>query len=152
MYTFTSLFKIICLNKSKFSSWFALFKILRKTNFLNISALLTEIVTFWLKREVFSKYPQKCFNTTEKYSLAVCGSFWGEKQFLLIFVRYYWFDQKQLFKQIQIFLQDLPLFKHVGKNKHSKYFWVTFWDGDFLIKKRIFQWIFPKMLQNSRKA
>ena len=40
--------------------------------------------------------------------LAVCGSFWGEKQFLLIFVPFYWFDQKQLFEQIQIFLRICP--------------------------------------------
>ncbi len=32
----------------------------------------------------------------------------GEKQFLLIFVPFYWLVQKQLFKQIQIFLLVLP--------------------------------------------
>ena len=42
--------------------------------------------------------------TTEMPSLAVCGSLCGEKQFLLIFIPFYWFDQKKLFKKIQIFL------------------------------------------------
>ena len=44
----------------------------------------------------------------QKESLAECGSLFGEKQFLLIFIPFYWFDQKQLFKQIQIFLRIFP--------------------------------------------
>ena len=32
----------------------------------------------------------------------------GRKQFMLIFVPFYWFDQKKLFKQIQIFLRIFP--------------------------------------------
>ena len=50
-----------------------------------------------------NEFPQKFFKTTEKHSLAVCGSLWGEKEFMLIFVPFYWFDQRVLFKQIQIF-------------------------------------------------
>ena len=53
-------------------------------------------------------------------SLAVSGSLCGEKQFLLIFIPFQWFDQKQLFKQIQIFHSIYP-FKH-GKKKNSEYF------------------------------
>ena len=82
----------------------------------------------WLKWEVLSEFSPKCFKTTEKNSLAVCGTFWGEKQFLLIFVPFYWFVQKQLFKQIQISSRFVP-FKIVEKNKISKYFWASFWDG-----------------------
>ena len=63
---------------------------------------------FLLKREVFSKFPRKLFKTTGKHTLAVCASFCGEKLFLLIFVPFYWFDQKKLFKQIQIFLWICP--------------------------------------------
>ena len=44
----------------------------------------------------------------QKESLAECSSLFGEKQFLLIFIPFYWFDQKQLFKQIQIFLRIFP--------------------------------------------
>ncbi len=56
-------------------------------------------------------FSKKFFKTTERHNLAVCGSFFGEKQFLLIFIPFYWFDQKQLFKQIQIFLR-FASFKH----------------------------------------
>ena len=41
-------------------------------------------------------------------SLAVSGSLYGEKHFLLIFITYYYFDQKELFEQIQIFLNICP--------------------------------------------
>ena len=47
--------------------------------------------------EFFSELARKCFKTTENHSL-------GEKLFLLIFVLFHWFVQKELFKQIQIFL------------------------------------------------
>ena len=63
--------------------------------------LVSAIVTFMSKKKkVLNEFPQKCFKTTERHSLAVCGSHYVEKQFLLIFVPFYWFDQKQLFKQI----------------------------------------------------
>ena len=64
---------------------------------------------FCLKREVLSEFPQKCFKTREKHSLSVCYSIIGENQFLLLFVTFYWFDQKHLFKQIQIFLRICPI-------------------------------------------
>ena len=57
---------------------------LRKTNFVSLSVLLSEIVIFGLKKEVLCEFPPKCFKTTEKHSLAVCGLLWGEKLFLLI--------------------------------------------------------------------
>ena len=72
-------------------------------------------VNFLTKKRCFQLIPQKCFKTTKKHSLAVCGSFWGEKQFLLIFVPFYWFDQKQLFKQIQIFLRICPFLNLLTK-------------------------------------
>ena len=124
--------------------------LLRKTNFLSISVLLSEIVLFWLKGEVFSEFPQKCFKTTEKKSLAVCGSFWGEKHFF-IFIQFYCFEQKGLFTTNPNFPLDLLLFKLVEKNKVSDYFWASFRDI-FFIKKRIFQLNCPKMLQNKRTA
>ena len=40
---------------------------------------------FGLKREVRCEFPQKCFKTTEKHSLAVYGSFMVKKEFLLRF-------------------------------------------------------------------
>ncbi len=110
--------------------WFdqkQLFKLIQ--NFLRISPfhtwkkLLSEYFSacFWasqfflLKRKVLNEFLQKCFKTTERHSLAVCGSHWGEKQFLLIVGRFYWFDQKQFFKLIQIFLKIYFLSKMVRK-------------------------------------
>ncbi len=46
--------------------------------------------------------------TTEKHRLAEYGSLCGEKQFLLIFISFYWFDQKDLFNLIQSFLRIFP--------------------------------------------
>ena len=61
---------------------------------------------------------QKCFKTKVGHSLAVCGPICGEKHFLFIFIPFYWFNQKKLFKQIQIFLR-FASFKHDRKNKLS---------------------------------
>ena len=51
---------------------------------------------FGLKKEVLCQFPRICLKTKEKHSLFVCGSLWGEKLFLLIFVPFYWFDQKTI--------------------------------------------------------
>ena len=106
---FTALNKKGCFHKVQIFLWkFPFSNLLRKTNFLSISELLSEIVIFWLKRDVFIEFHLICFKTTEKHSSAVCGTRWGEKQFLLIFSPFYRFDQKKLFKQIQIFLRIFP--------------------------------------------
>ena len=105
-----------------------------------------------LKRTVFYEFLQKCFKTTERHSLAICGSLCGEKQFLLIFIRFDWFDPKHLLKQIQIFLMDLPLFKHGKKKKLSEYFSARFWDSHFMSRNKSSLWISTKMLKNNRKA
>ena len=83
-------------------------------------------------------------NYKKSIFLAVCVSFWGEKQFSFIFVQFYCFEQKGLFITNPNFPLDFPLFKLVEKNKPSKYFWPFFWDSHFLTKKRHFQWISPK--------
>ena len=72
------------------------------------SALFWDSPFFWLKRKVLYEFPPNCFKTTESHSLAVCGSICGEKQFLLIFIPFYLFDKKQLFKQIKNFLRISP--------------------------------------------
>ena len=51
------------------------------------------------------EFPKFCFKTTERHSLAVYGSFFGEKNFWLIFIPFYWFDQKQLLIEIHFFLR-----------------------------------------------
>ena len=99
-----------CLQQIQIFLWMCTFSnLLRKTNFLSISELHSEIATFWTKKWSFQWFSQKnASKIIVKHSLAVCWSLWGEKQFLLIFVPFYWFDQKQLFKQIQIFLRICP--------------------------------------------
>ena len=66
----------------------------RKTNFLSFSLRFLREPLFWLKREVLYEFHKKCFKTTERHTLAVCGSLCGDKQFMLIFIPFNWFDQK----------------------------------------------------------
>ena len=82
---------------------------------------VSAIVILYQKRKVLYKFPPKCFKTTEKHSLRVCGSLCGEKQFLLIIIHFYWFNQKLLFKQSKFSSEYAP-FKHGKKNKLSEYF------------------------------
>ena len=125
----------------------------RKTNFLSFSVLVSEIVIFMSKKKSSLLISSKILQNHTKYSFAVCGLLCGEKQFLLTFIHFYWFDQKQLLIQIQIFLQDFPLFKHGKKNKLSDYFSACFYEiVTFMSKKKSSLWISPKMLQNNRKA
>ena len=86
---------------------------------------------FLLKREFFSEFLPKCFKTTEKHSLAVCGSFWGEKEFLFILSSFTALNKKGCLKQILIYPLDLLHFKLVEKNVLSDYFWASFWDSHF---------------------
>ena len=39
---------------------------------------------------------------------SLCGSFWEEKQFLLIFIPFYWFDQKKILKKSKFFSGFAP--------------------------------------------
>ena len=87
-----------------FLSIYQFSNMVRKTNFLSKSILVYEIVIFLTKKKSSLRISSKCFKTTERHSLAVCGSLCGEKQFLLIFIPFYWFEQKRLLKQILIIL------------------------------------------------
>ena len=66
----------------------------RKTNFLSISVIIFESVTFESKKKSYLWISQKMHLNHIKSSLSVCGSLFGEKQFLLIYIPFYWFDQK----------------------------------------------------------
>ena len=154
---FTALYKKGCLQQILIFLWICSFSnFLRKTNLLTISVLLSEIVIFLTKKRIFQWITQKCFKTTEKHCLLVCGSFWGdffiklahkcfettgkynlavcdsfcwEKQFLLILVPFYCFVKKGLFTTNPNYPLDLLLFKLVEKNKLSDYFNASFWDS-----------------------
>ena len=78
----------------------------------------------------------KMLQNNRKTSLAVCGSGCGEKQFLLIFIPFFWLDQKQLFKQIQI-SSGLDPFKHGKKYKLSEYFSACFEIVTFMSKRKV---------------
>ena len=45
-------------------------------------------------------------------------------------VPFYWFNQKQFFKQIQIFLRICP-FTNLLRKKKSEYLGAPFWDSNF---------------------
>ena len=135
-----------------FLSIFPYSNMVRKTNFLNISVLVSEIVILCLKRKVLHEFPQKCFKTTEKHSLAECDSIWGEKQFMLIFVFFYWFYQKQVFKQIQIFLRICSFSNIVRKTNFLNISVLVSEIVTFMSKKKTSPWISQKMLQKKRNA
>ena len=63
----------IFLSNSPFSN------MVRKKNFQSISVIVSEVVTLCLKRTVLYQFLQKCFKTTERHSLAVCGLLCREK-------------------------------------------------------------------------
>ena len=109
----------------------------RKTNFLSISVLVSEIGTYMSKKKISLWISQKCFKTTQRPSLSVCGSLYGEKQFLLIFIRFNWFDQKKLFKPFQIFLRICPIWKMVRKINFLSFSELLFWDSHFFEEKKV---------------
>ncbi len=77
----------------------------------------------------------------------------GEKNiFLLLFVPFYWFDQKKLFKLIQIFFR-ICFFSNMVRKTNFLSFSMLFSElVTFLTKKKSSLWISSKILQNNRKA
>ena len=124
----------------------------RKTNFLSISVPVSEIVTFLLKSKVLYEYPKIYFKTTERHSLAECGSLWGEKTVFVNVYSFHWFDKKQLFKQIQIFIRICPFSNMVRKTNFLSISVLVSEIITFLTKEKSSLWISPKMLQNNRKT
>ena len=100
----------------------------RKTNFLSIPVFVSEI-TFLTKKSIFLWISLKMLQNNRKHSLAVCGSLWWEKKFLLIFIPFYRFDQKQLVKQIQIFLWICPFSNMVRKTNFVSISVLALWDN-----------------------
>ena len=135
-----------------FLSIFPFSNMVRKTNFLSISVLVSAIVTFMYKKKISRWISPKIFKTTERQNLAVCGSLCEEKQFWLIFILHYWFVQKQLFTQIQIFLRICPFSNLVRKTNWLGISVPIYEIVTFMAKKKISLWISPKMLQNKREA
>ena len=78
-----------------------------------------------LKREDFNDLARKCFQTTEKHSVAVCDPFLGEKQFLILFVSFTGKIKNSCLNKSKFSSRFAPL-KLVKKNKLSEYFCPTF--------------------------
>ena len=81
------------------------------------------------------------------FYVLICGQIF----FLLTFIRFYWFDQKHLLKQIQIFLRIYP-FSNMVRKRNSLSISMLVWDSHFMSKKKSSLWISPKILQNKRKV
>ena len=123
----------------------------RKTIFLVIIARFWKS-HFYVKKEMFSmNFHKKCFKTTGRHSLAVWGSLFGEKQFLLIFVPFCWLDHKSSLNKSK-FSSGFAPFKYGKKNKLSVYLVLVSEIDTFISKKKKFLWISTKMLQNNIKA
>ena len=125
---------------------------LRKTNFLSISVLVSEIVSLCLKRKVLYEFLQKCFKTTERHSLSSMWLTLRRKTFLLTFILFYWFDQKQLLIKIQIFFRICPFSNMVKKTNFLSISVLVSKIVNFMSKKKSSLWISSKILQNNRKA
>ena len=113
------------LNVSNIPQDLSLSNMVRKTNFLSFSVLVSEIVTFMSNKKSSLRISPKILKTTEKQSLAGCGSLCGEKQFLLIFIPFYLFNQKKSLN-ISKFSTGYAPFKLGKKNKLSEFFSARF--------------------------
>ena len=72
------------------------------------------------------------------------GSLSGEKLFLLIFILFYWFVQKNLFKQIQILLRICP-FSNMERKTNWQSISVLFSAiVTFMLKKKVLYEFPPK--------
>ena len=78
----------------------------------------------------------------QKDSLAECGSIFGEKKFLLIFIPFYWFDQKSCLNKSKFSSGFLP-FKH-GKKKKFLSISVLVSEIDTFLTKKEVQYKFPQ--------
>ena len=79
------------------------------------------------------------------------ADFEEKNKYFLIFLPFKWFDKKQFFKQIQIFLR-IALFKPVKKNKLSEYFSALFGESHFFDKNEKFSVNFPKNASKPQKS
>ena len=74
----------------------------------------------------------------ENHSIAVFGSFWGDKHFFLLFVPFYRFDQKDLFKQKQISLRIHPFSNVLRKLTLWVFLYFFLRESIFWLKREVF--------------
>ena len=112
MSRFTALYKKGCLKLIQIFLWNCPFSnLLRNTNFPRISEFLSESVNFLTKKRSFQWISPKTLQNNRKKEFSCMSVILRRKTILvnLIYVQFYWFDQKQLFKQIQIFHRISPI-------------------------------------------
>ena len=143
--------KTFVLTNPNLSQDFTLFKHGKKNKlFEYFSARFWDSHFFDLKEKFSLNFPKNTSKQQKSMSLAVSDSIWGEKQFLLILIPFYRFDQKQLFKQTQIFLMICPFSNMVRKTNFLSISVLVSEIVTFLTKKRSSPWISPKILQKNR--
>ena len=118
---------------------------LRKTNFLTMSVLLSKIVTFLSKKRSSLWISPKKLQNSRK---AKFSSMWLTLRRKTVFVNifpFWWFNQKNLFKQIQIFLRIWRFSNLLRKTNFLSISLVFSEIVTFGTKRRSSLWISPKM-------
>ena len=124
----------------------------RKTNFLSISVVVSEVVTFMSKKNSsLSISPKLLQNNREAYFSNMWLTLWRKKGFVNIYPLLLIWSKKK-FKQIQIFLWIFSFSNMVRKTYFLSISVLVSVIVTFMSKKNSFLWISPKMLQNNRKA
>ena len=150
---FTGLIKKQLFKQIKIFHWiFSFSNMLRKTNFLSISVLLfLDSNFFLLKSELLCEFPKKYFKTTEKHSLAICGSFWGEKLVFINISPIFTGLVKNSCLNKSKTSSGFTRFKYIKKNKLSDYFMLLSEIVNFDYNSGSL-WISKKILENNREA
>ena len=142
------LIKKSCLNKSKFPS----LNLLRKINFLSIRVLLSEIVFFLLNWEFFVNFPKNVSKQQRSIVLLYVAHFEEKISFCLYLSSFTALNKKGCLQQILIFLWICTFSNLLRKTNFLIISELLSEITNFLNKKRSFQWVSPKMIQNNRKA
>ena len=124
----------------------------RKTNFLSISVLVSEIVTFLTKKRSSRWISPKILQNHKKAEFSCMWLNLGRKTVFLNINPLLLVWSKKLFNQTQIFLRICPLSNMVRKTNFLSFSVLVSEIVNFLTKKRSSRWISPKILQNHRKA
>ena len=138
---FTSLYKKGCLQLIQIFLWNCPFSnLLRNTNFASISELLSERLIFLTKKRSFQWISPKKLQNNRKEDFSCMWVILRRKTFFdnLIIVQFYWFDQKQLFKQKQIFFRISPFSNLLWKTNFLSISVLLSEIVTFLTKKRSF--------------
>ena len=128
---------------------FPLSNMVRKTNFLCFSVLVSEIATFMSKKKSSLWISTKMLQNNRTAKFRVCGSLCGEKHFLLKFIPLNWFDQNSSLNKSKFSSGFFP-FKHGKKRKLSEYFSARLAIVILCLKEN-FSMILPKIFKTTER-